>query len=187
MALSINDLKNGVTIELDGIPYLIVDAEHVKPGKGSAIARIKAKNLRTGALIDRTYRGNESIQEAFIDEKKLQYLYHQDDTYHFMDQQNFEELAVSKEQLKDQVMFLKDNLEVSGYFYKDSLVNIALQNFIILKVVHTEPGIKGDTAKNTTKTAELETGATIQVPLFINQGDNLKIDTRTGNYVERSV
>ena len=109
MALSINDLKNGVTIELDGIPYLIVDAEHVKPGKGSAIARIKAKNLRTGALIDRTYRGNESIQEAFIDEKKLQYLYHQDDTYHFMDQQNFEELAVSKEQLKDQVMFLKDN------------------------------------------------------------------------------
>jgi len=187
VALSINDLKNGVTIDLDGIPYLIIDAEHVKPGKGSAIARIKAKNLKSGALIERTYRGNESIQEAFIDEKKLQYLYHKDDMYYFMDQQNFEELTVTKDQLNDQVNFLKDNLECNGYFFKEALVNIALPNFIILKVVHTEPGIKGDTAKNTTKLAELETGAKIQVPLFVNEGDNLKIDTRTGNYVERAV
>lgn len=185
MSLSINDLKVGVTIEMEGCAYLITDVQHVKPGKGAAFARVKVKNLKTGALLEKTFRGDEKIQEAFIEEKKLQYLYNQSDLYYFMDQQNYEEMSVSKEDLKDEVKFLKDNIEVSGYFHKDKLVNINLPNFIVFTIKHTEPGIKGDTAKSSNKPAEIETGAIVYVPLFINEGDRIKVDTRSGTYVER--
>ena len=135
---------------------------------------------------EKTFRGDEKIDEAYVEERKLQYLYKSGSMYHFMDQENFEEIAISGDTLGDKTKFLKDNLDVLGYFYKSDTLNVNLPNFIELKIVHTEPGIKGDTAKSGTKTAEIETGANIQVPLFIDVGDVIKIDTRTGTYVERA-
>ena len=186
MALSINQFKVGVTILLDGEVYQIVETEHVKPAKGSAFVRAKLKNLRTGNLLDRTFRGQDTAEEAFVEQKKLQYLYSQADMYHFMDQENYDQLVISADVLGDGIKFLKDNLEVLGYFYKDKILNVVIPNFIELVVTETEPGIKGDTAKGGNKPAKVETGATILVPLFINIGDKLKVDTRTGTYVERA-
>lgn len=185
MALSINEIKSGVTILVDDQIYLVVDTEHVKPGKGAAFVRAKMRNLKTGNIQERTFRGDEKIEQAFVEERKLQYQYKSGNMYHFMDQDNFEEVAISEESLGDTVKYLKDNLEVSGYFYKHETLNISLPFFIEFTVVHTEPGIKGDTAKNTLKPAEIETGATILVPLFINPGDRIKVDTRSGQYIER--
>ena len=186
MALSINQFKVGVTILLDREVYQIVETEHVKPAKGSAFVRAKLKNLRTGNLLDRTFRGQDTAEEAFVEQRKLQYLYSQTDMYHFMDQENYDQLVISADVLGDGIKFLKDNLEVLGYFYKDKILNVVIPNFIELVVTETEPGIKGDTAKGGNKPAKVETGATILVPLFINIGDKLKIDTRTGTYVERA-
>ncbi|HAH21404.1 MAG: elongation factor P [Omnitrophica WOR_2 bacterium GWF2_43_52] len=186
MALSINQFKVGVTILLDGEVYQIVETEHVKPAKGSAFVRAKLKNLRTGNLLDRTFRGQDTAEEAFVEQRKLQYLYSQTDMYHFMDQENYDQLVISADILGDGTKFLKDNLEVLGYFYKDKILNVVIPNFIELVVTETEPGIKGDTAKGGNKPAKVETGATILVPLFINIGDKLKVDTRTGTYVERA-
>lgn len=186
MALSINQFKVGVTILLDREVYQIVETEHVKPAKGSAFVRAKLKNLRTGNLLDRTFRGQDTAEEAFVEQRKLQYLYSQTDMYHFMDQENYDQLVISADILGDGTKFLKDNLEVLGYFYKDKILNVVIPNFIELVVTETEPGIKGDTAKGGNKPAKVETGATILVPLFINIGDKLKVDTRTGTYVERA-
>ena len=186
MALSINQFKVGVTILLDREVYQIVETEHVKPAKGSAFVRAKLKNLRTGNLLDRTFRGQDTAEEAFVEQRKLQYLYSQTDMYHFMDQENYDQLVISADVLGDGIKFLKDNLEVLGYFYKDKILNVVIPNFIELVVTETEPGIKGDTAKGGNKPAKVETGATILVPLFINIGDKLKVDTRTGTYVERA-
>ncbi len=185
MALSINEIKSGVTIFIDGQVHLVIDTQHVKPGKGAAFVRAKLRNLKNNNIQEKTFRGDEKIEEAFVDEKKLQYLYASGSMYHFMDQQNFEEIAISEDDIKDKKDFLKDNFEVSGFFYKNQTLNIALPNFIEFKIIHTEPGIKGDTAKGSNKPAQIETGATIQVPLFIDVGDVIKVDTRTGAYVER--
>ncbi|MBM3250196.1 MAG: elongation factor P [Candidatus Omnitrophica bacterium] len=185
MALSINEIKSGVTILVDDIVYIVIDTEHVKPGKGAAFVRAKMRNLKTGNIQERTFRGDEKIEQAFVEERKLQYLYKSGNMYHFMDQDNYEEVAIAKESLGDVVKYLKDNLEVSGYFYKHETLNISLPFFIEFTIVHTEPGLKGDTAKSSLKPAEIETGATIQVPLFINPGDRIKVDTRTGLYIER--
>ncbi len=185
MVVSINELKNGLTIEIDGTVYIITSAEHIKPGKGAAFTRVRIKNLKTGAVLDRTYRANEKIQEAYIEEKKLQFLYIQDNMYYFMDNETFEEVHIEKDAFGGKEKFLKDNLDVCGYFYQGKLVNIDLPNFIVFEVITTEPGIKGDTAKSATKPAEIETGALINVPLFINQGDKIKVDTRSASYIER--
>jgi elongation factor P len=186
VALSINEIKSGVTILVEGQVYIVVDTEHVKPGKGAAFVRAKLRNFKSGNIQEKTFRGDEKIEEAFVEERKLQYQYVSGDMYHFMDQENFEEIAVAKDILGDKDKFLKDNLEVIGYFYNHETLNISLPNIIQFKVTHTEPGIKGDTAKSGTKAAEIETGASVQVPLFINVGDMIKVDTRTGEYVERA-
>lgn len=185
MAVSINEIKSGLTIRVDGEIYQIIEYQHVKPGKGVAFVRIKLRNLKNSNIQERTFRGDEKIEEAFVEERRLQYLYASGSIYHFMDQENFEEITVAKDQLGDKIKFLKDNLEVSAYFYKNEILNINLPNFIEFTITHTEPGIRGDTAKSGTKPATIETGATVQVPLFINISDKIKIDTRTGEYVER--
>ena len=185
MALSLNEIKSGVTILLDAQVYMVIETQHVKPGKGAAFVRVKLRNLKDAGIQERTFRGDEKVEEAFVEERKLQYLYTSGKMYNFMDQENFEEIAIFQEDIQDKKKFLKDNLELSGYFYKGQTLNINLPNFIEFKVIHTEPGIKGDTAKSGTKSAEIETGATVQVPLFIDIGDKIKIDTRTGEYVER--
>lgn len=185
MALSINEIKSGVTVFIDDQVWVVVDTQHVKPGKGAAFVRAKLRNLKNNSIQEKTFRGDEKIEEAFVEERKLQYLYSSGGLFHFMDQDNFEEIAVSDDRLGDKKKFLKDNLEVAGYFYKGQTLNINLPNFVEFTITHTEPGIKGDTAKSGTKPAETETGATIQVPLFINTGDRVKVDTRTGSYVER--
>lgn len=185
MALSINEMKSGVTVLVDNTVYQVVESQHVKPGKGAAFVRSKLRNLKNGNIQERTFRGDEKIEEAYVEERKLQYQYYSGNIYHFMDQDNFEEIAISEETLGEKNKFLKDNLDVQGYFYKGEPLNIVLPNFIEFEIVHTEPGIKGDTAKSGTKPAEIETKATVQVPLFINIGDKIKVDTRTGSYVER--
>lgn len=185
MAASINEIKSGLTILVEGNVYMVLETQHVKPGKGAAFVRTKLRNMRNGSVLERTFRGDEKIEEAYVEERKLQYLYASGEIYNFMAQDNFEEISVSRDVLSDKSKFLKDNLEVSAYFYKSDILSINLPNFIEFKIVHTEPGIKGDTAKSGTKPAEIETGANIQVPLFINAGDTIKVDTRAGIYVER--
>lgn len=186
MALSINDIKSGLTILVDGDVYLIVDTQHVKPGKGAAFVRAKLRNLKNFSIQEKTFRGDEKIESAFVDERKLQYQYSSGGMYHFMDQDNFEEVVIPEDNLGDKTKFLKDNLEVTGYFYKNETLTVNLPNFIDFKIIHTEPGIKGDTAKSGTKPANIETGAVIQVPLFIDSGDKIKVDTRSGEYIEKA-
>jgi elongation factor P len=185
VALSINEIKSGLTILVDDQVWLVIDTQHVKPGKGAAFCRAKLRNLKNSSVQEKTFRGDEKIEEAFVEERKLQYQYTSNEMYHFMDQDNYEEVAIAKENIGDKTKFLKDNLEVMAYFYKDDILNVNLPNFIEFTILHTEPGIKGDTAKSGTKPAEIDTGATIQVPLFINTGDKIKVDTRTEVYVER--
>jgi len=185
VALSINEIKNGLTILVDGDVYMVIDFQHVKPGKGAAFVRTKLRNLKNNNVLERTFRGDEKIEEAYIEERKLQYQYSAADMYNFMDQDNYEEISIAKESMGDKVKFLKDNLEVAAYYYKDEIIYVNLPNFIEFKIIHTEPGIKGDTAKSGTKPATIDTGATIQVPLFIDTGDFIKVDTRSGSYVER--
>lgn len=186
MALSINEVKAGITILVDSQVHIVMETQHVKPGKGAAFVRAKLRNLKNGSIQEKTFRGDERIETAFIEERRLQYLYSSGSIYHFMDQDNFEEITFAKENIGQKSDFLKDNLEVIAYFYKNEILNINLPNIIEFKVMHTEPGIKGDTAKSGTKKAKIETGLTVQVPLFINIGDIIKVDTRTGEYVERS-
>lgn len=185
MALSINQLKSGLTILLDGDVFMVVEYQHVKPGKGAAFVRTKLKNIKTENVLERTFKTDDKIEEAFVEERKAVFQYRSGDMFHFMDQESFEEIAASTSQLKDSIKFLKDNLEVSLFFFKDQFLKISLPNFIVFEIKETEPGIKGDTAKSGTKPAKIETGATVQVPLFINAGDTIKLDTRSGQYVER--
>lgn len=185
MALSINEVKAGLTIFVENEVWMVLECQHIKPGKGAAFVRTKLRSLKTDNVQEMTFRGEERIEEAYVDERKLQYLYQSGEIYHFMDQDNYEEVAISRDCLGDTVRFLKENLDVSAYFYKDEILNISLPNFIEFEIKHTEPGIKGDTAKSGGKPAQISTGATIQVPLFINTGDKIKVDTRSGNYVER--
>jgi len=174
-----------LTILIDGCVHQIIECQHVKPGKGAAFVRTKLRNLKNNVIIERTFKGDEKIEEAFVEEKKLQYLYPKDKIHYFMDQETFEELGLSEDVLKDKVLFLKDNLEVTAFLYEKEILTINLPNFINFKVVYTEAGIKGDTVKLGTKSATIESGAVIQVPLFIETGDIIKVDTRSKEYVER--
>lgn len=183
--ISTNEFKTGLSLILDGQLYIIVEYQHVKPGKGGAFVRTKLKNLKLGTTLDKTFRAGEKIEEAFIEDRKYQFLYYSGESYHFLDQETFEEATVAKEELGENVKFLKEGMMITALLHKDRLVSISLPTFVELKVEQAEPGLKGDTAKGGTKLAKLETGASIQVPLFINTGDVIKIDTRTGEYVER--
>lgn len=184
--ISTSDFKNGIAIIVDGLLYQIIWFQHIKPGKGGAFVRTKLRNMRTKAIVDKTFRAGEKLEDAFIETKKLQYTYSSGGTYFFMDTQTYEELTISEEGLKNEKKFLKEGIEVTALYHKDQIVDINLPVFIKLKVEHTEPGIKGDTARAANKPATLETGAIIQVPLFVNISDIIKVDTRTGEYVERA-
>lgn len=185
MAISINEFKNGLTVIVDNIVYVVVEFHHVKPGKGAAFVRVKLRNIKNGNMQEMTFRGDEKIEEAYIEERKLQYQYVSGSLYYLMDQDNFEEITISEEAMGDRTKFLLDNIQVTACFFKNEVLTVNLPNFIEVEIKHTEPGIKGDTAKSGTKPAEIETGATVQVPLFIEIGDVIKVDTRSGGYVER--
>lgn len=185
MPISINEIKPGLTILIGEEIYVVLGYQHVKPGKGAAFVRTKLRNLKNGGVLEKTFKGDEKIEEAFIEEKKIQFLYHTDEIYYFMDQQSFEEISISEDILGQNTNFLKDNLQIAAYAYKGEILNVVLPTFIQLKVVHAEPGVRGDTAKAATKPATVETGATIQVPLFVQVDNIIRVDTRSGEYVER--
>ena len=179
------DFKKGLTVEWDGGIWTIVDFQHVKPGKGAAFVRTKIKNIITGAVVERSFNPTDNMPKAIIETKVMQYLYNDGDLYYFMDNETFEQLALPKEQVEDSIPFMKENTEATIRFYKGAPFSVEAPTFVDLEVIHTEPGFKGDTAANTTKPATVETGFTLQVPLFIEIGDKLHIDTRTGEYLNR--
>ncbi|MFC1735226.1 elongation factor P [Candidatus Hydrogenedentota bacterium] len=183
--ISTADFKNGMTIILDGKLVDIVEFQHVKPGKGGAFVRTKLKGLETGNVLDKTFRAGEKFERAILDDKKMEYLYSADGLYYFMDNTTFEQEPLSEEQLGDAREYLKENTEITVTTHNGAVVGVALPTFIELEVKETDPGFKGDTATGGNKPAKVETGKTVQVPLFINIGDVIKIDTRTGEYMER--
>ncbi len=185
MLISINGIKSGIALKMDDQIYLVVDYSHVKPGKGAAFVRVRLKNVRTDLTLEKTFRGNDRIEEVEVEEKKFQYSYRAGDMFHFMDQETFEEVAVTKEVIGDTAKYLQDNLAVAAVYCDKKIQKVLLPNFIITQIVETEPGIKGDSSKSSGKMAKVDTGATALVPLFINQGDWIKIDTRSDQYVER--
>ena len=178
--INASDFRNGVTLEMDNGIWTIVSFLHVKPGKGAAFVRTKLKNIVTGAVIERTFNPTDKFPKAMIETKEMQYLYADGDMYYFMDTETYDQLALTHEQVADAIPFVKENTNVTVRFIKGAPFSVAAPNFVELTVVNTEPGFKGDTAANTTKPATLETGITLQVPLFIENGDVLKIDTREG-------
>jgi elongation factor P len=183
--ISTNDLRPGVTVEIDGEVYMVIDFQHVKPGKGAAFVRTKIKNVKTGQVFERNFRAGERLNRAIVERKTMQYLYQASDTYYFMDTKTYEQIPLTKEQLGDAILYLKENLEVVVMFYEGVPIGVELPTFVELTVVDTEPGFKGDTATGGSKPATLETGAVIQVPLFIEKGDVVRVDTRTGEYLSR--
>jgi len=185
MAIDTSQFRNGLKIEIDGEPFTITYFQHVKPGKGGAFVRTKIKNLRSGRVLEKTFRSGEKVNEADIDDKKMQFLYHDGDQLVFMDQETYDQIPFSAEQIGDAMKYLKENLDVDVMFWKGNPINIELPSFIEVAVGKCDPGIKGDTASGATKPATLETGATLQVPLFIKEGEVIRVDTRSGEYVER--
>jgi elongation factor P len=183
--ISTSDFKRGLTIELKGEIYSIVDFLHVKPGKGGAFVRTKLKNVQTGLVMDKTFRAGEKMEQAIIDRKTMQYLYNYGESYYFMNKENYEQIALSKEQANDVQEFLKEGNDVEIIFCKGDMIGAELPNFLNLKIIKTMPGVKGNTVSGALKPATLETGAIIQVPLFIKEGDIIKIDTREKKYIER--
>ena len=179
------DFKKGLKIEIDGAPYTIVEFLHVKPGKGGAFVRTKIKNLMTGKVLDQTFRSGEKLKRPDLAEREMQFLYREGDSFSMMDNETYEQLALTGEQLGDAVVYLIENLNLKVLFFNQQPVAVELPNFVELTVAQAEPGVKGDTASGGTKPATLESGAVIQVPLFINEGDQVKVDTRTGTYIER--
>ena len=183
--ISTNDFRTGVTIEIDGQPWVVVDFQHVKPGKGSAFVRAKIKNVITGSVLERTFNAGEKLPRAHIERREAQYLYGMGDELTFMDVTTYEQVTLSREVVGQGVLYLKENTNVYIMSYEGRVIGVEIPNFVELEVVETEPGFKGDTATGGTKQAKLETGAVVKVPLFVNVGDVLKIDTRTGEYIER--
>ena len=184
--ISSTDFRTGLTIEIDGGAWQVVEFQHVKPGKGAAFVRTKIKNVETGAVIERTFNPNEKMPPAHLESRKMQYLYESDGQYTFMDTESFEQTELTKEQLGDALNYLKEEMEVVVQSFKGRIIGITLPNAVVLEVVECEPGFKGNTATNTLKPATLETGAEIGVPLFIEEGEMIRVDTRTGAYIERA-
>ena len=179
------DFKKGLKIEIDSVPYIIVEFQHVKPGKGGAFVRTKLRNLLSGSVVDRTFRAGEKVGKPDVRESSMQFLYSDGEGFHFMNNETYEQIAMSEEQVGDDSRFLIENTVADVLEYNGKVIGVALPNFVNLKVVETDPGFKGDTATGGTKPAKLESGAAVNVPLFINEGDLLKIDVRSGQYVER--
>ncbi len=184
--VSAGDFRNGVTFEMDGNLFSIVEFQHVKPGKGAAFVRTKLKNVITGAVTERTFNPTDKYPTAYVERKDMQYLYRDGDLFYFMDKETYEQLPLNASTLGDNFKFVKENTDVKMLSYKGNVFGVEPPFFVELKVTQTDPGFKGDTATNATKEATLETGAVIKVPLFINEGDMIRIDTRTGEYMERA-
>lgn len=184
--ITAGEFRNGATFELDGQIFQIVEFQHVKPGKGAAFVRTKMKNIITGATVERTFNPSDKMPKAHIERKDLQYLYNDGDLFYFMDTETFEQMPISKATIGDAFKFVKENMTVKILSHKGNVFGIEPPTFVELEITETEPGFKGDTATGATKPATLETGAIVKVPLFINQGDVIRIDTRTGEYLERA-
>jgi elongation factor P len=179
------DFRKGLKVEIEGEPYLIVDFQHVKPGKGGAFVRTRLKSLITGNVIDQTFRSGDRVDKPDLEEREMQFLYEAEGEYHFMDTKNYEQLFLTVDQLGEGKGYLKENLVIKALFHNGKPIGIEFPNFVELKVIQTEPGVRGDTATGATKPATLESGAVIQVPLFVESGEAIRIDTRTHEYIER--
>lgn len=184
--ISVNDFRTGLTIELDGDVWQVLEFQHVKPGKGAAFVRSKLRNLRNGNIQERTFRAGEKVPKALVETRQMQYLYESGGEYTFMDNETYDQISLPAERLEYELNFLQENMNVQIVSFKGETIGIQLPNTVELEVVETEPGIKGDTATGGSKSATLSTGFTVQVPLFINKGDRLIIDTRSGQYVSRA-
>lgn len=184
--ISTNDLKRGMTVELDGELQSVLEYHHIKIGRGSAQVRVKMRGVRNGATVERTFQSGEKFRRAILDKKDVQFLYREENLFNFMDNETFEQLVMTEAQLGDVVDFLKDNQDLVVLTYRDEPIGAELPASVELVVTQTDPGFKGDTASGGAKPATLETGKVVQVPLFINEGDKLRIDTRTGQYIERA-
>jgi len=183
--ISSNDFRPGVVVMLDGDLYAIVQSQHVKRGRGSAYVRAKVRNLKTGAITERTFNAGERVPHAFLDRREMQYLYHQEDDYVFMDQRTYDQVTLGAGLLGDATRYLRDNTVVTVVYYEERPIAVELPNAVDLAVVDAAPGIRGDTASGGSKPARLETGAMVQVPLFVEVGEVIRVDTRTGEYLER--
>jgi len=184
--ISAGDFRNGVTFEMEGNVFSVIEFQHVKPGKGAAFVRTKLRNVITGAVIEKTFNPSEKFPTAFIERRDMQYLYSDSGLYYFMDMETYEQAPINAEILTDSFKFVKENTEVKVLSYKGNVFGVEPPNFVELKIIETDPGFKGDTATNVTKPAKLETGAEIKVPIFIDEGEVIRIDTRTGEYMERA-
>ena len=181
-----SDFRKGITFEINGEPHVVLDFQHVKPGKGAAFVRTKYRNILTGATREEAFNPNDKFPKAHIETKVMQYLYNDGELYYFMDQETYEQVPLMEEQVEEAMKFLRENDEATIKFYKGSAFLVGAPNFVNLKVIETEPGVKGDTATNVTKAATVETGAVIQVPIFIEEGEVIQIDTRSGEYLGRA-
>ncbi len=184
--ISTNDFHTGLTIELEGEVYSIIDFQHVKPGKGAAFVRSRLKNVRSGSTTEKTFRAGEKMSRAIIERKEMEYLYNNGEEYILMDTESYEQLSLSKQDLGDNTRYMKENMRFNMMVYKEKSIGIELPHSVELTVVQTDPGHKGDTASGGSKPAKLETGLVVQVPFFINEGDVLRVDTRSGEYLERA-
>ncbi len=184
--VSAGDFRNGVTFEMDNNVLQIVEFQHVKPGKGAAFVRTKVKNVITGAVLERTFNPSDKFPTAFVERKDMQYLYSDGSLYYFMDTESYEQMPIDESKLGNSFAFVKENMEVKVLSYKGNVFGVEPPFFVELEITQTDPGFKGDTATNATKPATVETGAEIRVPLFIEEGDRVRIDTRTGEYMERA-
>lgn len=184
--ISASEFRKGVTFEIDGEPFVVVDFQHVKPGKGAAFVRTKYKSLINGTIREQAFNPSEKFPRAHIETKEMQYLYNEGDLYYFMDNETYDQIPLSEEQVEDAILYIKENDNATLKFYKGSVFQVEAPNFVILQIVEAEPGVKGDTATNSLKRAKVETGADIMVPMFVNEGDKVKIDTRTGEYLSRA-
>jgi elongation factor P len=183
--ISAGEFRKGVTFEYEGNIFIIVDFQHVKPGKGAAFVRTKMKNIVTGQVLERTFNPTEKVEEAKIEKKDMQYLYNEGGIYYFMDMETYEQIPLNYEQVQEAMKYVIENMMVSIQFYKGKAFSVLPPMFVELNVTKCEPGIQGDTSKSASKPATLETGLVIQVPLFVNEGDRIRVDTRTGEYMER--
>ncbi len=183
--ITAGDFRNGITFEFEGNVYQVVEFQHVKPGKGAAFVRTKMKNVMTGGVVERTFNPTEKVEPARIERKEMEYLYEDSGLYYFMDQETYEQMPLSADQLGDALKFVMENMTVKILSYKGNVFAVEPPTFVELTVTETEPGVKGNTATNVTKPATVETGAVITVPMFVNEGDRIRIDTRSGEYMER--
>ena len=184
--VSAGDFRNGMTFDMDGVVFQIVEFQHVKPGKGAAVVRTKIRNVISGAIIEKTFNPNDKFPTAYVERKEMEYSYSDGDLYYFMDPESYELVPLNKDVLGDNFRFVKENMVCRVASYKGNVFGVEPPNFVELQVTQTDPGFKGDTATNATKPATLETGAEVRVPLFIDEGEMIRIDTRTGEYMERA-